>query len=336
VSAPALSVVVPVYDEPEWIGVAVRALEEALERSPFAGDAEIVVVDDGSAEPTRAALERLETSAPLRVVHQDNQGRLRARLHGLEVAEGELALLLDSRVTLDPGALRFAAERIAADPAANVWNGHVHVEVGGNPFARFWNVLTEVAFAEYFADPRETSFGPEEFDRFPKGTTCFLAPRQLLLDAMGEFSSLYADVKRANDDTIVLRALAERTRIRIGPGFSCRYHGRGSVGQFWRHARHRGGVFVDGYGRPGTRFFAVIVAFFPASAGAAALALRRPRLGLLGAALLPAAWAGAALRWRRPAADVAAMAALGPVWLLAYAAGMWGGLLHAIRSVAGR
>ncbi len=57
-----------------------------------------------------------------------------------------------------------------------VWNGHVHVHAD-NALGDFWRLLAELAWRDYFDNPRTTSFGLSEFDRFPKGTTCFLAPR---------------------------------------------------------------------------------------------------------------------------------------------------------------
>jgi glycosyltransferase involved in cell wall biosynthesis len=321
-----------VYNEPRWISVAVDDVAAALERAPF-GDHEIIIVDDGSAEETRAALERLDTPGRLRIVRQDNQGRFAARRRGVEEASGDLVLLIDSRVSIHPDALRFVAERMHAGEPLPVWNAHVVVDVAGNPFARFWNVLTEIAFHEYFGNPRTTSFGAEEFDRFPKGTTCFLAPRALLEEAIEAFAaaSVYEDTRDANDDTIIIRHIAERQRINISPDFSCLYRSRDAIGPFLRHARHRGGVFVDGYGRPGTRFFPVIAAFFPLSSGAVVAVLRRPRLALVALATAPLAALGISARWRRPAADAGVLALLGPAWLVAFASGMWRGLWLAVR-----
>src|SRR4051794_26306600 len=109
-AAPSLSIVIPVYDEPVWIGDTIAAADAAVAASAFAGGAEIVVVDDGSAEPTKAALRALSPATPLRVIAQANQGRFAARRRGIEAASGEVVLLLDSRVTLGPGALAFLAE----------------------------------------------------------------------------------------------------------------------------------------------------------------------------------------------------------------------------------
>jgi len=322
----SLSVVIPIRDEPEWIGVAVRDLVTAVQQAGL-DDVELVIVDDGSQQPTRDALAALETPFPRRVIRQPPSGRFAARRAGIEAARHERVLLLDSRVSIRPDALAFVRDR------PGVWNAHVDVDVDGQPYARFWNVLTELAFHHYFGDPRTTSYGAEDFDRFPKGTTCFLAPRDELLATMGSVRSLYDDLAHANDDTLMIRELvADGGRINISPGFSCLYRSRTSLRGFLRHAYHRGGVFVDGYGRRGTRFFPVVAAFFPASLAGLAVLRRRPALALLA----PNAAAAAALALRRSHEDARVMGTLGPLWLAAYAAGMWRGLVRALSAAARR
>ena len=330
-SGPGLSIVIPVFNEASWISVAVRDVVTAQQRSGF-WPAELVIVDDGSEESTRAELDRLEAQIPIRVLHQPNQGRFAARRRGIEAATHDLVLLVDSRVSMHPDSLRFVRETFEPDECLPIWNAHVEVEVEGNPYARFWNILTEAAFASYFSRPRTTSYGLDDFDRFPKGTTAFLAPRRALLAAIDEFESFYSDARHANDDTILIRSLARSQRINISPGFSCLYRGRRSARDFVRHAHHRGIVFLDGYGRPGTRFFPVLVAFFPASLIAVAALVRWPRLLCSAALALPASIGLVGLGIRRNRRDAASLAALGPVWLLAYSAGIWRGAVLAFRS----
>ena len=60
-------------------------------------------------------------------------------------------------------------------------------QTSGNPFGAFGNVLVHIAWARYFDDPRPTSYGLDDFDHFPKGTGCFVAPRELLLQSMDAF-----------------------------------------------------------------------------------------------------------------------------------------------------
>ncbi len=327
---PTLSVVIPIYNEPRWIGPVVEDLAAAVQRSPFEVS-ELIIVDDGSGPETRAALQQLAPPFPLRIIHQPNSGRLAARRMGVESAHGEMVLLIDSRVSIRPGALAFVGERLDSEDGLPVWNAHVDIDLQGNPFARFWDVLTSWAFREYAANPRTTSYGLEEFDRFPKGMTCFLAPRDRLLAAMASFRSQYEDPREANDDTPIIRTLAAQGPINISPGFSCLYRSRDSLPAFLRHAYHRGSVFVDGYGQPGTRYFPVIAAFYPASVLALLVTVRRPRIAAAAALAAPLAAGGAAVSVRRSVKDGLAVSGLALPWLGVFAAGMWRGLWLALR-----
>ena len=300
-----------------------EALVEAVARSSF--DAEVVFVDDGStdgsADAVRAAL---KGRLPLTVVTQPNRGRLIARRAGLEAASREWALLLDSRCRLDPESLTFVEARIGPD--APVWNGHVYVDTRGNPYGAFWNALAEIAWREYFDNPRTTSFGTEDFDHYPKGTGCFLARRRLLLEAIVSFRTSYSNARFVSDDTSVIRWLARRHPIHVSPGFSCLYAPRGTLKAFLRQAVYRGSTFVDGHGRPESRFFPFAVAFFPVSAALAVVAIRRPTLLpplALGTSLAAASVAAAA---RRSRFEIFSFALLVPPYAVAHGLGMWRGL----------
>lgn len=325
---PSLSIVIPVFDEPDWIGRTVGAAAVAARSSGFE-ETEIVVVDDGSGPATGAALAALDPAIPLRVLRQENRGRFLARKAGIEAARGELVLLLDARVTLAPDSLRFVAGQVAE--GRRVWNGHCMIDASSGPYARFWDVLTRAAFPEYLADPRPVSFGADEYDRFPKGTGHFLAPRARLLEAIDGFSSHYEDLRFVSDDTHLLRAIAEHEPINLAPGFASTYHSRTSLGPFLRHAAHRGTTFVDSFGRPGTRFFGLVLAAPPLSLIGALVALRAPRVGAAGAAALAAAGTGFALRIGRPAREAAGFGALVPPFAVAWAAGIWRGAWLALR-----
>ncbi len=322
--APSLSVVMPVFNEPAWISVAVADAVTALENSEFR-DAEFVVVDDGSDQETQSALAGLAPPFPLRVLRQENQGRLAARRAGIDAARGDLVLLLDARVSLYPGALRFINEQIADGEPLPVWNAHCDIDVDGNPYARFWNVITEIAYRRYYADPRTLSYGSDDFDYYPKGTTCFLAPRDALLEGFESFETSYADTRNANDDTSIIRKIVERQPINISPGFGCLYRSRDSLPKFLRHAYHRGIVFYDGWSESGGRFAKLISAFFPLSAAAFVLAVARPFRAIKLLASVPIAVAVAARAMRRSPADCAALALLSLPWLGVYSAGIWRG-----------
>ena len=327
---PDLSVVIPVRDEAGHLPRTIDALLASLEASGF--DAELVLVDDGSHDGSaEAARSTADGRVPLRVVRREGEGRFAARLAGLEAAEGELVLLLDARVRLDPTALSFLYERAAA--GETVWNGHVHVD-DASVFGAFWALLAELAWRDYFDAPRTTSFGVEDFDRFPKGTTCFLAPRELLIGAFSAFATRYRDIRLANDDTPILRSVASQTRIGISPRFACHYAPRTTLGRFLRHAVHRGTVFVDGHGRPESRFFPAVVAFFPLSAALAAAAARRPALAPAAAAACGLAAAAYGVRAGRSRREVLVLASVTPVYALGHALGMWRGAFELVRGSA--
>jgi glycosyltransferase involved in cell wall biosynthesis len=318
-----LTVVMPVFNEAADIGATVDALVEATSRSPF--DVELLVVDDGSTDGSagiarHAAGDRLA----FRALEQPNRGRFEARRAGIEAAATEWVLLLDARVRIDPDALAFVHERIAE--TNGVWNGHVDIDAEGNAYGTFWKLIAELAWEGYFADPRETSFGSEEFDRYPKGTTCLLAPRELLLGAIAAFSSRYEDLRLANDDTPLLRWIAERARIHLAPSFRCTYRPRTSLGPFLRHSLHRGVVFVDGHGRPESRFFPAVVAFFPVSAAIALRALRRPSTLIRTGLAVSAAAAAFGAAKKRSSFEIASLALLAPLYAAAHGIGMWRGL----------
>jgi glycosyltransferase involved in cell wall biosynthesis len=320
---PTLSVVMPVYNEAAHLPATIEALIAAIERSDF--EAELILVDDGSTDGSaivarNAVAERL----PLHVLSQPNLGRLAARRSGVQAARAELVLLLDGRVRPDADALIFVRSRVKA--GERVWTSHVRVDAEGNLYGIFWQLLAELAWFDYFRQPRTVSFGAADFDRYPKGTTCFLAPREILLEAIAAYRTRYVDPRQANDDTPLIRWIAERERIHISPRFGCDYRPRTTLSAFLRHSFHRGVVFVDGHGRRESRFFPVVAAFYPASLLLALAALRKPLIPIPVAAVSSLTALGFGVARRRRPRELASLALLTPVYGLAHGAGMWRGL----------
>ena len=330
---PALSIVVPVHNEAPHLGATIEALVRAVERS--GDEAELVLVDDGStdgsAEAARAAV---AGRLPLNVVSQPNLGRFQAVRAGLGRAAAEDVLVLGSRVRLRPDSLAFVRERQRAGDL--VWVGHVQIDTAGNPYGRFQNVLTEIAWREYFDRPRTTSFGAEDFDHYPKGSGCLAGPRDLIRDAFADLPSRYADPRHANDDTPMLRRIVASERIHVSPSFAADYVPRGTFRTFVSHSLHRGAVFFDGHGRRESRFFPFVLAFFPVSAAVVVGSVARPRLVPLGILGLSVGAGVVAAGARRQKGDVAVVALLTPLWAGAFGAGLWRGLAMAARKRLGK
>jgi glycosyltransferase involved in cell wall biosynthesis len=326
VAAPALSVVIPAHNEASHLPGTLDALVDALDAAGL--DAEILLVDDGSTDGSAdVARGAVDGRVSMRVLAQPNRGRFEARRAGLTAARGDYVLFLDSRLRLDADALRFVSGRLPAEP---VWNGHVDVDAD-NALGAFWRLLAELAWRDYFDNPRTTSFGGEDFDRFPKGTGCFLAPRGLLDAAFAQFRSHYTDVRLANDDTPILRAIAMQERIHISPYFSCVYSPRTTLSRFFRHAVHRGTVFLDGHGTPESRFFPAVAAFFPVSAALAVATVRRPAVLPLALAACGVGAAAYGLLAGRSRRDVEVLATVTPVYAAGHALGMWRGAVELLK-----
>ncbi|HEY2944446.1 MAG TPA: exopolysaccharide biosynthesis glycosyltransferase EpsD [Vicinamibacteria bacterium] len=112
-SVPRVSVVVATYERPESIERLVRQLgAQELAADEF----EIVVVDDGSAEPTAPRLQRLSLPCALTVLTQRNAGAACARHRGIVAARGELVVVLDDDMQVGP---EFLARHLSAHPAGS-------------------------------------------------------------------------------------------------------------------------------------------------------------------------------------------------------------------------
>ncbi|WP_447979715.1 glycosyltransferase family 2 protein [Candidatus Nitrospira bockiana] len=88
---PLVSVVIPVFNGAPFVAKAV----ESIRNQTVHGDAEILVVDDGSTDGTQSVLAELERTHGIRWFQQDHGGPARSRNKGIEAAGGEFIALLD-------------------------------------------------------------------------------------------------------------------------------------------------------------------------------------------------------------------------------------------------
>src|ERR671925_336779 len=92
-----LSIVIPVYNEVENIGEILKRVQSTKLAK------EIIVVDDGSQDGTRAALQKLDGKRRVHVIlHERNQGKGAAVVTGLKAAKGDVLLIQDADLEYDP------------------------------------------------------------------------------------------------------------------------------------------------------------------------------------------------------------------------------------------
>ncbi|WP_259644997.1 glycosyltransferase family A protein [Pseudomonas cichorii] len=131
---PLISVVIPAYN---YALLLPRAIDSVL--AQLADDVELVIVNDGSTDDTRRVLDdyqaRHETG--MTVVHQANAGAAAARNHGVRLARGRYALMLDADDELLPDALALLRQAVTDNPEAGlVLGGQVSVYPDGRERVR--------------------------------------------------------------------------------------------------------------------------------------------------------------------------------------------------------
>jgi len=110
-----ISVIVPIYNKVEYIE---RCFRQLLAQDM--DDIEVVAVDDGSTDGSGDLCDQLSGDARLRVFHTPNQGVTAARRYGVEQAQGEYIVFVDSDDELLPGALRTLYDAISQTSADEV------------------------------------------------------------------------------------------------------------------------------------------------------------------------------------------------------------------------
>jgi glycosyltransferase involved in cell wall biosynthesis len=127
-----VSVLIPTYNRARCLG---RAIESALQQTY--GDIEVLIVDDGSTDETRAVVNDTYGSDPrVRYVHQENRGVSAARNHGIRLVKGALTALLDSDDVWHPFKIELQMACLRAFPDAGmVWSDMTAVDLRGELIA---------------------------------------------------------------------------------------------------------------------------------------------------------------------------------------------------------
>ena len=172
------SIIVPVYNREKYIGRCI----ESVTAQTFQ-DWELILIDDGSADSSKAICETYAKKNPLqiRVVHQANSGVLKARRTGIAVSKGDYLCFLDSddiyKETLlecvtpfltsyDPDILVFGFQKISKNgeiletrlPESSIayYSGEKMIEiheklVTGN-LSNLWNQVVKRSVVDFDAD----------------------------------------------------------------------------------------------------------------------------------------------------------------------------------------
>lgn len=132
-SSPALTVVLPAYNEEALLDGCVRQLHRTL--TTLGVPAEIIIVNDGSRDRTKIIADQLAAELPgIIAVHQVNQGIGGAFRTGTTRATGEYIILWPADMPADPVDL---APYVSQFGQADVIVGVRQARLGYNPLMRF-------------------------------------------------------------------------------------------------------------------------------------------------------------------------------------------------------
>lgn len=89
------SVIIPVYNRPEELAELLTSLVDQT-----VTNFEVVVIEDGSSNPSDTIIGSFQRDLDIRYIFQENTGQGFARNHGMKMAQGDFFVILDSDVIL--------------------------------------------------------------------------------------------------------------------------------------------------------------------------------------------------------------------------------------------
>ena len=122
-AAPDVSIVVPIYNEVDNLNDLVERIDQAMRGQPLSY--ELLAVDDGSTDGSRARLRELADSRPwLRpVLLARNYGQSSALQAGFDRVRGRYVVTLDADLQNEPGDIPLLLQRLETDPDVDMVSG---------------------------------------------------------------------------------------------------------------------------------------------------------------------------------------------------------------------
>lgn len=158
-TGPLFSVVIPTYDRPAFLRLAVESVLRQTVR-----DLECLVVDDASPAPVRVV-----SDPRVRVVRNSaNLGEPGARNRGLREARGRYLAFLDDDDEFTPDRLEMALEGLTSAPIALCWRGATGRAEEGNRSlnGQVYDVILDGLTPQLGQVALERSIAPEFDERF--------------------------------------------------------------------------------------------------------------------------------------------------------------------------
>lgn len=161
--APIFSIVIPTYNRPEQLAVCLQACARLdYSRDRF----EVIVVDDGGAEPLDEIVACFHGTLTLKLLQQENAGPAAARNRGASEAAGEFLAFTDDDCAPASDWLKVLGRECVASPDCAVGGRTVNA-LTHNPYSAASQLLISYLFSFYNASPHKARFFPSSNLAFP-------------------------------------------------------------------------------------------------------------------------------------------------------------------------
>jgi glycosyltransferase involved in cell wall biosynthesis len=224
---PLISIIVPVFNEAS----TVAAVIERLLAIELPAPREIIVVNDGSSDGTRAVLDALPVNPAVTIVHSDrNSGKGHAVRLGIGRTRGTVVAIQDADLELDPAQLGALVTPVLQGEAAVIYGSRF---LEGRPDAPFMTIagnrvltaITNVLYGSSLTDmetcykvmhgdiARGLALSANRFDIEPEITARLLLGGQKILERPVRFeprSKAAGKKMRWRDGWMALRVLLSR------------------------------------------------------------------------------------------------------------------------------
>ena len=223
---PRVSIVMPLFNKVDYTRACLEGLEAVRGAAPF----EVILVDNGSTDGTRALLDGVENRPGYRVVRSaENLGFARGNNAGAQVARGDCLLFLNNDTVPHSGWLEAMVAELESDAGIGIVGARLlYPDTGRIQHAglELINGVPDHVHRHAEADAPEVN-RPRDLDMV---TGACLLIRKELFDRLGGFDTGY--VNGVEDVDLCLRARDLGYRVRYCPKAVLDHHEGTSAGRY--------------------------------------------------------------------------------------------------------